>query len=119
MSRGIGSLYRYSSGLLMHGNVRVLALTGLLTGTYVSMLTTALQPFALSLGLGLTSLGFMQALVYRVCGFSGAIIHPSAGRLADTHGRREIIAGGGLISISSLASFLAAAVTHAWPLLMP
>ena len=119
MSRGIGSLYRYSSGLLMHGNVRVLALTGLLTGTYVSMLNTALQPFAVSLGLGLTSLGFMQALGNRVGGFSGAIIQPFAGRLADTHGRRQIIIGGSLVSISSMASFLAAAVTHAWPLLIP
>ena len=119
MSRGIGSLYRYSSGLLMHGNVRVLALTGLLTGTYVSMLNTALQPFALSLGLGLTSLGFMQALGNRVGGFSGAIIQPFAGRLADAHGRRQIIIGGSLVSISSMASFLAAAVTHAWPLLIP
>ncbi|TLY13405.1 MAG: MFS transporter [Thaumarchaeota archaeon] len=119
MSRGIGSLYRYSSGLLMQGNVRVLALTGLLTGTYVSMLNTALQPFALSLGFGLTSLGFMQALGNRVGGFSGAIIQPFAGRLADTHGRRQIIIGGSLVSISSMVSFLAAAVTHAWPLLIP
>ncbi|TLX93657.1 MAG: MFS transporter [Thaumarchaeota archaeon] len=119
MSRGIGSLYRYSSGLLMHGNVRVLALTGLLTGTYVSMLNTALQPFAVSLGLGLTSLGFMQALGNRVGGFSGAIIQPFAGRLADTHGRRKVIVGGSLVSISSMASFLAAAITNAWPLLIP
>src|SRR5207245_6913676 len=119
MSRGIGSLYRYSSGLLMHGNVRVLALTGLLTGAYVSMLNTALQPFAVSLGLGLTSLGFMQALGNRVGGFSGAIIQPFAGRLADTHGRRKVIVGGSLVSISSMASFLAAALAHAWPLLIP
>src|SRR2546428_10853999 len=110
MSRGIGSLYRYSSGLLMHGNVRVLALTGLLTGTYVSMLNTALQPFALSLGLGLTSLGFMQALGNRVGGFSGAIIQPFAGRLADTHGRRKVVIGGRAVSISSLGSFFAEAV---------
>jgi DHA1 family multidrug resistance protein-like MFS transporter len=119
MSRGIGGLYRYSSGLLMHGNVRVLALTGLLTGTYVSMLNTALQPFALSLGLGLTSLGFMQALGNRVGGFSGAIIQPFAGRLADIHGRRKVVIGGSLVSISSMAAFLAAAVTHSWPLLIP
>src|SRR5712692_7770260 len=119
MSRGIGSLHRYSSGLLMHGNVRVLALTGLLTGTYVSMLNTALQPFALSLGLGLTSLGLMQALGNRVGGFSGAIIQPFAGRLADIHGRRKVVIGGSLVSICSMASFLAAAVTHAWPLLIP
>src|SRR2546428_13742216 len=104
MSRGIGSLYRYSSGLLMHGNVRVLALTGLLTGTYVSMLNTALQPFALSLGFGLTSLGFMQALGNRVGGFSGAIIQPFAGRLADTHGGSRIIIGGGAGRISSIGS---------------
>src|SRR2546422_9991227 len=119
MSRGIGSLHRYSSGLLMHGNVRVLALTGLLTGTYVSMLNTALQPFALSLGLGLTSLGFMQALGNRVGGFSGAIIQPYAGRLADAHGRRQIIIGGGLVSIYSMGSFLSRAVTDAWPLRVP
>ena len=119
MSRGIGSLYRYSSGLLMHGNVRVLALTGLLTGTYVSMLNTALQPFALSLGLGLTSLGVMQALGNRIGGFSGAIIQPFAGRLADIHGRRKVVIGGSLVLISSMSSFLAAAVTHAWPLLIP
>src|SRR5438093_11839076 len=102
MSRGIGTLYRYSSGLLMHGNVRLLALTGLLTGTYVSMLNTALQPFALSLGLGLTSLGFMQALGNRVGGFSGAIIQPFVGRLADAHGRRQIIIDGTPVLISSV-----------------
>src|SRR3989442_15301852 len=110
MSRGIGSLYRCSSGLLMQRNVRVLALTGLLTGTYVSMLNTALQPFALSLGFGLTSLGFMQALGNRVGGFSGAIIQPFAGRLADTHGRRQVVIGGQLFSISSMASFFASGV---------
>src|SRR3989442_5374845 len=115
MSRGIGIVYRYSSGLLMRGNVRVLALTGLLTGTYVSMLNTALQPFALSLGLGLTSLGFMQALGNRVGGFSGAIIQPFAGRLADTHGRRKVVIGGGLVSISPIAPFFAAAFAHLLP----
>src|SRR5205807_7557757 len=115
----IGSLYRYSSGLLMHGNVRVLALTGLLTGTYVSMLNTALQPFALSLGLGLTSLGLLQASGNRLGGFSGAIIQPFAGRLADIYGRRKVVIGGSLVSISSMSSFLAAAITHYWPLLVP
>src|SRR2546425_9393163 len=110
MSRGIGSLHRYSSGLLMHGQVRVLALTGLLTGTYVSMLNTALQPFALSLGLGLTSLGFMQALGNRVGGFSGAIIQPFAGRLADTHGRRKVVIGGSPVSISSMGPFFVPAL---------
>src|SRR5438445_12514309 len=107
MSRGIGSLYRYSSGLLMQGNVRVLALTGLLTGTYVSMLNTALQPFALSLGFGLTSLGFMQALGNRVGGFSGALIQPFAGRFADTHLRRKIIIDGRPVSESLMSPFLA------------
>src|SRR2546430_5527030 len=119
MSRGIGTLYRYSSGLLMHGNVRVLALTGLLTGTYVSMLNTALQPFALSLGLGLTSLGFMQALGNRVGGFSGAIIQPFAGRLADTHGRRKVVIGGRLVSLSSMGSFLSGGLTHTPALPIP
>src|SRR2546426_1765396 len=107
MSRGSGSLHRCSSGLLMHGNVRVLALTGLLTGTYVSMLNTALQPFALSLGLGLTSLGIMQAMGNTAGGFSGAIIQPFAGRLADTHGRRQIIIGGCLWWRFSSVPFLA------------
>ena len=103
----------------MHGNVRVLALTGLLTGTYVSMLNTALQPFALSLGLGLTSLGLLQASGNRLGGFSGAIIQPFAGRLADIYGRRKVVIGGSLVSISSMSSFLAAAITHYWPLLVP
>src|SRR2546428_12779872 len=119
MSRGIGSLYRYSSGLLMHGNVRVLALTGLLTGTYVSMLNTALQPFALSLGLGLTSLGFMQALGNRVGGFSGAIIQPFAGRLADTYGRRQIIIGGGPRPTFPTGPFFAVGGPHALPPPLP
>jgi len=47
------------------------------------------------------------------------MIQPFAGRLADAHGRRQIIIGGSLVSISSMASFLAAALTHAWPLLIP
>src|SRR5207245_5274815 len=102
MSRGIGSLYRYSSGLLMHGNVRVLALTGLLTGTYVSMLNTALQPFALSLGLGLGALGLLQASGDRLGGFSGAIIEPFAGRLAVFDASRMFVVGACRVSVSSV-----------------
>src|SRR2546427_2649329 len=83
------------------------------------MLYTALQPFALSLGLGFTSLGLLQASGNRLGGFSGAIIQHFAGRLADIYGRRKVVIGGSLVSISSMSSFLAAAVTHAWPLLIP
>ncbi len=101
------------------GNVRILAVASMLTGTYISMLNTTLQQFTLSLGLGVAGLGLLQALGNRIGGLSGSLVQPFAGRLADVYGRRVLLMAGSLVSISSMISFLAAALTHLPLLLVP
>ena len=106
-------------GRFPRGNIRILAVASLLTGTYVSMLNTTLQQFTLSLGLGVAGLGLLQGLGNRIGGLSGSLVQPFAGRLADVYGRRVVLMAGSLVSISSMISFLAAALTHLPLLLVP
>ncbi len=118
MSRRLGIISILSRGLLLQGNVRVLATTSFITGTYVGMLNTTLQPFVLSLGLGLPVLGLLQALGSRPWGLSSSLIQPFAGHYADIFGRKFIIALGSGVSILSMIFFLLAAMMHSWPILL-
>src|SRR5438445_217334 len=102
LRRGLGSLYTLPRGRFPQGNIRILAVASLLTGTYVSMLNATLQQFTLSLGLGVASLGLLQGLGNRIGGLSGSLVQPFAGRLADVYGRRVVLMGGSLVSISSM-----------------
>jgi MFS family permease len=118
MSKLLGNLSAFSRSVLPHGNVRVLAVASMLTGTYVSMLNATLQQFT-SLALGVAGLGLLQALGNRIGGLSGSLIQPFAGRLSDSYGRRVVVMAGSLVSISSMTAFLAAAVTRIPLLLVP
>jgi DHA1 family multidrug resistance protein-like MFS transporter len=82
------------------------------------MLNTTLQPFVLSLGLGLPALGLLQALGSRPWGLSSSLIQPFAGHYADLFGRKFIIALGSAVSILSMIFFLFAATLHSWPVLL-
>ena len=118
MSRGIGSIFTLFRGLLLQGNIRVLATTSLITGSYLSMLNVTMQQFVLSLGLGLPVLGLLQALGNRPWGLSSSLIQPFAGHYADIFGRKFIIVLGSAVSILSMVFFLLAATTHSWPALV-
>ncbi len=112
MSRGLGSISTLAKGLLLHGNIRVLAIASLVTGLYVSMLNTILQPFVLSLAFGLPVLGILQSVGGRPSGLASSLVQPFAGHFADLVGRKLFIVAGSAVAICSMVSFLMAALTH-------
>jgi MFS family permease len=98
--------------LLVPGNIRILALSSMLTGTYVSMLNTILQPFVVNYpGLNVAVLGALVAVGARPTGLASSVVQPIAGRLADVLGRKRLILLGSAVGVSSMVSFFLAAVT--------
>ena len=113
MSRSPGSIFTLARGLLVPGNIRILALTSMMTGIYVSMLNTILQPFVVNnLGFSVAILGTLVAVGSRPTGLASSIVQPFAGQLADLLGRRLLIVAGSAVGICSMVSFLVAAATH-------
>jgi len=107
---GVSALAR---GVEFRGNVRLLALTSMSTGTYVTMLNALLQPFVVkSLGYSVLILGILVALGARPSGLASSVIQPFAGRLADLLGRKPLILAGSVVGIFSMVSFLLAATTR-------
>jgi MFS family permease len=101
------------SGVGFQGNVRVLAITSMSTGAYVTMFNALLQPFIVkNLGLGVFVLGILVALGGRPAGLASSIIQPFAGHLADLLGRKPLVIMGCLVGILSMLSFLVAATTR-------
>ena len=120
MSRPWSGVSALARGVEFQGNVRVLAATGMTTGTYVTMLNALLQPFVVrTLGYSVLVLGILVALGARPSGLASSVIQPFAGRLADLLGRKPLIIAGSAVGICSMVSFLAAAATHAlFPLVL-
>jgi MFS family permease len=103
-----------SRTLLADRNIRVLAVTGLISGVYVGMLNGVLQLFPASLGFGVATLGILQAVGNRFSGIAASIAQPIAGHLSDIHGRKVMIVVGSVTTILSMALFIAAALTASW-----
>ena len=113
MSKVPDNIFTLARGLLLHGNIRVLAFTSMMTGIYVSMLNTVLQPFVVDdLGFVVPILGILVALGGRPSGLASSIVQPFAGHLADLLGRRLLIVVGSAVGICSMVSFLLAAAMH-------
>jgi len=74
-----------SRTLLADRNIRVLAITGLISGVYIGMLNGVLQLFPASLGFGVATLGILQAVGNRFSGVAASIAQPIAGHLSDIH----------------------------------
>jgi DHA1 family multidrug resistance protein-like MFS transporter len=117
MSKSSESILRISKDLLLDRNVRVIAITSLISGVYIGMLNTVLQPFTLSLGLGLTALGILQALGNRFSGITASLIQPFTGHYADVFGRKVVIVVGSAATIVSMILFFIAALTRSWVVL--
>ena len=113
MSRPWSGVSALARGVEFQGNVRVLAVTSMSTGTYVTMLNALLQPFVVkSLGYSVLVLGVLVAMGARPSGLASSLIQPFAGRLADLLGRKPLIMAGSAVGILSMAFFLLAATTH-------
>jgi MFS family permease len=111
-------VFGLSRALLLNRNVRVIAVTGLISGVYIGMLNVALQLFPLSLGFGVAALGILQALGNRFSGAASTFVQPLAGHYADLHTRRQAIILGSAATITSMLSFVGAALTASGALLL-
>jgi MFS family permease len=103
----------------LQGNIAVMAVSGLLTGSYTGMLNTILQPFTLSLGLSLAALGILQSLGNKNGGLAGSIVQPIGGYLSELFGRRTIVRAGSALAMTSMSLFLIASLTHDPFILVP
>jgi len=103
-----------SRALLADRNIRVLAVTGLISGVYIGMLNGVLQLFPASLGFGVATLGILQSVGNRFSGVSASISQPIAGHLSDIYGRKVIIVVGSVATILSMALFIVAAFSANW-----
>ena len=112
MSKSGTGVFALARGLMVPGNIRILALGSMLTGTYVSMLNTVLQPFVVNyLGFNVAILGTLVAIGARPSGLASSIIQPFAGRLADVLGRKRLIILGSAVGVGAMLAFFVAAVT--------
>lgn len=113
MSRPWSGVSGFVRGAEFQGNVRLLAITSMSTGTYVTMFNALLQPFVVnSLGYSVLVLGILVAVGARPSGLASSIIQPFAGRLADVLGRKPLVIAGSVVGICSMISFLLAATTR-------
>lgn len=106
--RGIFGLSR---ALLLNRNIRVMAVTGLISGVYIGMLSVVLQLFPLAIGLSVPALGILQALGNRFSGAAATVVQPLAGHYSDLHSRKQSILLGSATTIASMVCFVGAAAT--------
>jgi len=113
LSRPWSGVSAFARGVEFQGNVRLLAVTSMSTGTYVTMFNALLQPFVVnSLGYSVLVLGILVAVGARPSGLASSIVQPFAGRFADVFGRKPLVIAGSVVGICSMVSFLLAAMTR-------
>lgn len=118
MNNNPPTIFSVSREILLDRNVRVIAVTGLISGVYLGMINTILQPFTVSLGLSLAGLGVLQALGGRFSGLTASLIQPFAGHYADIYGRKLVVIVGSIVTLASMGLFLLAALTRNWLILL-
>ncbi len=111
MEADSSGILRLSRALFWYRNIRVIAITGLVSGIYIGMLNFVLQLFPLSLGFGVAIVGILQALGNRFSGVAATIVQPVAGHYSDVHSRKQSILLGSAATIMSMLGFVGAALT--------
>jgi MFS family permease len=111
MEGGAPGILGLSRALLMNRNVRVIAVTGLISGIYIGILNFVLQLFPLSLGFSVAAIGILQAIGNRFSGAAATVVQPLAGHYSDIHSRKNSILLGSATTILSMLCFVGAAVT--------
>ena len=113
MRRPWSGAFEFTSGLGFQGNLRLLSITAMSTGAYVTMFNALLQTFVVQyLGLSVFVLGILVAFGSRPSGLASSIIQPFAGHLADLLGRKPLIVMGSVVGVLSMSSFWLSATTH-------
>lgn len=118
MAGGAPGIFGLSRTLLLNRNIRVIAITGLVSGIYIGMLNVVLQLFPGALGFGVAALGILQALGNRFSGAAATIVQPLAGHYSDLHSRRQAIILGSAVTILSMLCFVGSALTASGLLLL-
>jgi len=94
-------------------NLRVIAITSFLTGLFSTMTQAVWQPFVLSLGAPMSTLGLLESLGGRR-GLTTALIQPIGGWLSDRLGRKPLVALGSLLGLLVMVFYLLAAILGDW-----
>ncbi|MDG6902937.1 MAG: MFS transporter [Nitrososphaerota archaeon] len=118
MTASSPGIFGLSRTLLLNRNIRVIAVTGLISGVYIGMLNVVLQLFPGSLGFGVATLGILQALGNRFSGVAATIVQPLAGHYSDVHSRKRAILLGSAATIASMLCFVGAALTASGVLML-
>ena len=102
----------------LHDNLSVLSATAFLTGIHSNMVSVVWQPYVLSLGASMTTLGWLTSLG----GFQGivtSLIQPIGGWLADRMGRKPFVVWASVALIAAYVLYTLAGVTRLWMFLIP
>jgi MFS family permease len=108
-----GWLKKHLGFLALRGNVWILAAITFLGGIRLSMVLAVWQPFALSLGASMPTLGLLESLGGRM-GLATGLIQPLGGRLSDRVGRKPLLALASLVAALGLSCYVLAAMTGDW-----
>jgi MFS family permease len=108
-----GWLKKHLGFLALRGNVWILAAITFLGGVRLSMVLAIWQPFALSLGASMPTLGLLESLGGRM-GLATGLIQPLGGRLSDRVGRKPLLALASLVAALGLSCYVLAAMTGDW-----
>jgi len=96
-------------------NITVLVIVSLIAGTYWSLIYPIYQPFALSLGISMTLLGFLEAIRGRM-GLLSTLSQLFGGFLADKYGRKIMMIISSFTTIIGLTLHLSAAYFNSIPI---
>ncbi len=99
-------------------NLRVIATTSFLAGLFSTMTRAVWQPFVLSLGAPMSTLGFLESLGGRR-GIVTALLQPIGGWLSDRLGRKPLVALGSLLGLLVMVFYVLAAIIGDWRWLLP
>jgi MFS family permease len=99
-------------------NLRVVAASHFMAGLFSSMTQAVWQPFVLSLGAPMSTLGMLES-VGGARGIVTAFIQPIGGWLSDRLGRKPFIVLGSLAGFLAICFYVLAAISVDWRWLLP
>lgn len=102
---------------MSHHNLRVLALNAFLRGVHNSIYSVIFQPFALSLGASMTTVGWLNSLG-GMNGIFTTLAQSVGGWLADRIGRKPFIVAASALGVMAYVLLALAGAWHVWTLVL-
>jgi MFS family permease len=102
---------------MQHNNLRVLALNAFLRGAHNSIYGVIFQPFALSLGASMTTVGLLNS-IGGMNGIFTTLAQSVGGWLADRIGRKPFIIAASAFGVIAYILLALAGALHLWTLLL-